>query len=86
MSLKLTGTTNQGIVDIETKIKDIIWLPGVYRSYNLDDAEPMQAEFSLQCSGGLEIVGNDLAAVLHQWREYCAEVEVVDVIRLNRVG
>ena len=48
-------------------------------------AEPLQVEFSLQCSGGLEIVGNDLATVLHKWREYCAEVEVADVISLNRV-
>ena len=83
---KLTGTTDQVIVDIETIIKDTIWLPGVYRGYNLDDADTSQVVFSLQCSGGLEIVGNDLAAVLHRWREYCAEVEVVDVIGLNRVG
>lgn len=86
MSTKLTGTTDPVIVDIETIIKNIIWLPGVYRSYNLDDEDTTQRVFSLQCSGGLEIVGNDLAAVLHRWREYCAEVEVVDVIRLNRVG
>jgi len=81
-----TGTTAQIKFDEETRLGNQIYLPGVYNSFNADDALPGEPEFTLYCKTGPSFCGNSFAAVLHRWREYCAEVEVTEPEEIERLG
>lgn len=76
--MKLTGTTQQVIVEAEELVGNVLYLPGVYHSHNPEDALPGRKEVFVRTSD-LTFISNDLTLALHAWREYCADVEVLDV-------
>lgn len=83
--MKLTGITQQVIVKTAEIVGNIMYLPGVYHSHNREDALLGRKEVFVITSG-LEFASNDLTSALHAWREYCADVEVLDVKAITTLG
>ena len=74
MNYELTGKTNQIKVFEETLIDGYTYAPGIYRSYNFEDALPGKREYTI--AGSWDhlkdqptwcFVANDLNTVLQMW-------------------
>lgn len=72
-----TGTTNQTQYFEETRINNTVYAPGVYDSYNLDDALPGQPEYYI-LTEKLKFIANTVPEVFALWASYGCSHPIVE--------
>lgn len=63
-----TGTTNQFQIVSQETIEGTTYAPGVYHSWNSEDALPAQREFYIRCEEPV-FCANDLNEALTMWAD-----------------
>ena len=82
---KLTGITQQFKVTEKEWFGNDYYLPGIYGSHNLNDAEPMRIEFFIELEEDKCIISNDLDEAMQAWRELCNKDPMIAKLKVKKV-